>query len=403
MTSHVASFLAHRATKPCCLNAGNAQASRLGMGLTLTIRQASRHTAQVHPAAPRFFSSPSSMGAEKTPLFRIGGRRFLPSSSFRTFTTSTESSSRRAFSLSRTMLGRRFFSAEAQAQAPLPAARGGRNMIPIVFSLLCGGSAAVVYFIPDDTANSISSFLEDTNDNSRIFLEALAERIVPQRPAPWLLDFATMNYPEYLPTLVMDLDKVLIKMEYDRHHGWQVKKRPGADEFLNELQFYYELVIFSDEVYPVAQDVVTKWGLRIPSVLHREFCIRKKSHYVKDISKLGRKMEKLVMLDHDPEAFSMQPENGILIKPYDGDIEDRELSDLLDFLKALATSNKDTRDFISEFGGGDEDIGRRYRMWKEEKEKNAEKKRGIGRSMFGGGGNGSSALGGRGFGMGARL
>lgn len=277
-------------------------------------------------------------------------------------------------------------------------------MMPIAFSGLCATAAALVYFVPDDTANNFVMMLEDANENSRVFLEGVADQIVPTKPGPWLLDFATMNYPEYLPTLVMDLDKVLIKMEYDRAKGWQVKKRPGADEFLNELQFYYELVIFSDDVYPVAQDVVTKWGLRIPSVLHREFCIRKKAHYIKDISKLGRKMEKLVMLDHDPEAFALQPENGILIKPYEGDADDIELPVLLDFLKALASSQKDTRDFISEFGGGDEEIGRRFRRWKEDKEKNAEKKRGLGRSMFGGGGNGgSAAVGARGFGMGARL
>ena len=39
----------------------------------------------------------------------------------------------------------------------------------------------------------------------------------------------------------------------------------------------------------------------------------------KDISKLGRKLDKMIILDHDEKAFQLQPENGVLIKPFGGD------------------------------------------------------------------------------------
>merc|ERR1719326_2791612 len=91
----------------------------------------------------------------------------------------------------------------------------------------------------------------------------------------------------------------------------------------------------------------------------------------------------MVVVDHDPEAFSMHPENGVAIRPFTGDLEDKELYDLLDFLKACATE-RDTRSMISKFGGGDEDIGRRYLVHKRELDDKAQKQRSLGRKFLGG-------------------
>merc|ERR1719145_4566 len=131
--------------------------------------------------------------------------------------------------------------------------------------------------------------------------------MVSQRKEPWLLELSTMKYPENIPTLVLDLDQVF-----------------------KEISHYFEIVIFSDDVFPVALDIANKWELPVTSVLHRDFCKRKRNHYVKDLSKLGRKMDKVLMIDHDAAAFQWQPKNGILIKPFTGDPSDTELADLLD-------------------------------------------------------------------------
>merc|ERR1719487_99547 len=104
-----------------------------------------------------------------------------------------------------------------------------------------------------------------------------------------------------------------------------------------------------------------------------------RSHYVKDLSKLGRKMDRVLLLDHDPEAFKWQPENGLLIRPFEGDPNDSELADLLDFLKAAATSNADLRKFVDKFGGGDCDIGRRYLLHKQDQDSKVESRRSLGR------------------------
>jgi len=215
--------------------------------------------------------------------------------------------------------------------------------------------------------------------------EDFLEKFIPSKPAPWLLDLETMKYPDYIPTLVMDLDKVLVHMEHDSMQGWRVVRRPGADQFLKELQHYYELVIFSDDVFPVAVDVVSKWGVPCTGVLHREFCRKVKDGYVKDVSKLGRRMDKIIILDHDPVATRRQPENAVLVKPFEGDEKDRELVDLLEFLKAAATSQEDSRSFIKKNGGGDVDIGRRFLLKKKEIDAKVQSRRAFGRALVGSG------------------
>ena len=225
---------------------------------------------------------------------------------------------------------------------------------------------------------------EAFNDWSRDIFLAIGDRFVPLKPGPWLLDLETMKYPDYIPTLILDLDKVLCHMEYDRKTGWQVVKRPGADQFLKEMQHYYEIVVFSDDVVPVASEVMMRWGVPCTGVLHRDFCRKTRNGYVKDISHLGRKPEKMIIVDHDPVAFSKQPENGILIKPFDGNENDRELFDLIELLKAAAISQDDTRDYIKRFGGGDENIGKRFLMYKKEQDGKVAARRSFGRALAGG-------------------
>jgi len=262
--------------------------------------------------------------------------------------------------------------------------KGGNKGMIVLGTLGVAGVAYLaseeVRIMVDEALKDLGAAAEDFNDVSREFLEGIADMLVSsQKQEPWLLELATMKYPEYIPTLVMDLDKVILHLEHDSRSGWHVIKRPFADQFFKEICHYYEVVIFSDDVFPVALDIVTKWNLPVTGVLHRDFCKKKRNHYVKDISKLGRKLDKVLIIDHDTEAFKLQPENGVLIRPFDGDPNDSELIDLLDFLKAAATSNIDTRQFVAKFGGGDCDIGRRYLLHKQEQDNKVESRRSLGR------------------------
>lgn len=58
--------------------------------------------------------------------------------------------------------------------------------------------------------------------------------------------------------------------------------------------------------------------------------------HVKDIEKIGRGLEKIIIIDNLLESFSLQPENGILVKDWFDDMEDQELKMLVPFLKLMA-------------------------------------------------------------------
>jgi hypothetical protein len=260
---------------------------------------------------------------------------------------------------------------------------------PVIGTTL--GIGALGYWQFTQTESSDKSFsqrllsdFEAFNDWSRDVFLSIGDKFVPLKPGPWLLDLETMKYPEYIPTLVLDLDKVLCHMEYDRKTGWQVVKRPGADQFLKEMQHYYEIVVFSDDVVPVASEVMMRWGVPCTGVLHRDFCRKTSKGYVKDITHLGRNPDKMIFVDHDPVAFSRQRENGIVIKPFEGDANDRELFDLIEFLKAAAISQEDTREYIKRFGGGDENLGKRFLLYKKEQDGKVAARRSFGRALAGG-------------------
>ncbi|CAE8735535.1 unnamed protein product, partial [Polarella glacialis] len=252
--------------------------------------------------------------------------------------------------------------ASATAERPRLAAKKASSGIAGKVAGITIVGAGVAYAASEDVRKQVDSLhfaemFEDFNDTSREFFERIGDRFVNKRQEPWLLELATMKYPENIPTLVLDLDKVILHLQHDSRQGWHVIKRPFADQFFKEISHYYEVVLFSDDVFPVALDIATKWNLPVTGVLHRDFCKKKRNHFVKDISKLGRKLERVLIIDHDPEAFQLQPENGILIKPFTGDTSDSELADLLEFLKAAASTNEDIRGFVGKFGGGDPDIG----------------------------------------------
>jgi len=273
--------------------------------------------------------------------------------------------------------------------APRPRPRGKRgaaganaSKAAAAVAVVAGGAYAAsedVRTEVNNAAQGLGNMFEDFNDSTREFFESIGDKLVSGKKEPWLLELATMKYPDNVPTLVLDLDKVILHLDHDSRQGWHVIKRPFADQFFREISHYYEVVIFSDDVFPVALDIVTKWNLPVSGVLHRDFCKKKRSHYVKDLSKLGRKLERVLMIDHDSAAFQLQPENGLLIQPFQGDTSDRELADLMEFLKAAATSNVDLREFVKKHGGGDENLGRRYLIYKQGQDEVVEQRRSMGR------------------------
>ena len=81
--------------------------------------------------------------------------------------------------------------------------------------------------------------------------------------------------------------------------------------------------------------------------LYRQHTTNNSATYIKDLSKLGRPLDQVIIIDNLAENFQLQPENGIHIQSFYGDKTDTELQKLVPILKHIANSGSDVRPFLS--------------------------------------------------------
>mmetsp|Transcript_23460 Transcript_23460/g.54502 ORF Transcript_23460/g.54502 Transcript_23460/m.54502 type:complete len:295 (-) Transcript_23460:95-979(-) len=154
------------------------------------------------------------------------------------------------------------------------------------------------------------------------------------------------NVPHDIPvphTLVLNLDNTLVSSTWDRKHGWRHAKRPGVDKFLHTVAQFYEVVLYTPSLEAIADPVVTSLD-KTGCIMHRLY--RESTHYkngvhVKDLDRLNRNVNRMVVLDHDLEALQFNPDNLIRVKPYEdpNDRTDRTLARITPFLVEIARQN----------------------------------------------------------------
>ncbi len=192
-----------------------------------------------------------------------------------------------------------------------------------------------------------------------------------------------INFPSFIhcsniknkKILVLDLDETLIhsflepienydiKLDiniYDEINDREcntvyVKKRPGLDVFINELNKYYKIYIFSsspkDYIFNIIKEIDKKKV--IFKFYSEDDCLtipdgEQYNIYIKDLKKIEKDLSKVILLDDNITSFTLQEENGIPIKSWYGDINDIELFKLLPLLKKLSYCN-DVRTEIKNF------------------------------------------------------
>jgi CTD small phosphatase-like protein 2 len=65
------------------------------------------------------------------------------------------------------------------------------------------------------------------------------------------------------------------------------------------------------------------------------------NNYIKNLSKLGRNLKRVIIIDNVWDNFKLQQKNGIYIKTWDGDKQDTALLDLIPILIALVSKKVD--------------------------------------------------------------
>lgn len=205
------------------------------------------------------------------------------------------------------------------------------------------------------------------------YAEPPSDRLLPDLPP----------HARHVKTLVLDLDDVLVHSDWTRGRGWRTFKRPGADEFIKDLSQYYELVVYTSQLPTYADPILDRLDPQrmVQYRLYRDSTRYVDGKHVRDLSKLNRNLEQVLLITADAEAYSLQPENAIKLKKWKvTEKDDTTLLDLLPFLEAVVrTQVPDVRAVVRSYEGEDIPTAFRERMEKvkEAKEKRQQTKRGF--------------------------
>lgn len=155
--------------------------------------------------------------------------------------------------------------------------------------------------------------------------------------------------------LVLDLDETLVHSSFkpiDKPdfivpveiegvmHYVYVLKRPGVDEFLDEMAKHWEVVVFTASLAKYANPLLDLLDTKkhVAYRLFREACVNFNGQLVKDLSKLGRDLRHTIIVDNSPTSYMLHVSNAMPIRSWFDDQEDKELEALTPILIEAAKS-----------------------------------------------------------------
>eukprot|EP00053_Salpingoeca_punica_P012486 m.111760 g.111760 ORF g.111760 m.111760 type:complete len:265 (-) comp15959_c0_seq2:982-1776(-) len=153
--------------------------------------------------------------------------------------------------------------------------------------------------------------------------------------------------------LVLDLDETLVHSSFKPvpdpdfvvpveidgkiHHVF-VLKRPHVDKFLERMGQLYEIVLFTASLSKYADPVSDLLDIHktFRHRLFREHCVYHQGTYVKDLSRLGRDIKEVIIVDNSPASYAFQPQNAVPVESWFDDKTDTELLDLIPFFEEIS-------------------------------------------------------------------
>ncbi|CAH3175658.1 unnamed protein product [Porites evermanni] len=231
-------------------------------------------------------------------------------------------------------------------QVKLPGSLSKKPRSRNIFSsfFCCFGAQSTAAGSPCTTV-SHSNHNHNHNDNS------ITEDKTDSKPCKYLLP-AVRHQDMHKKCVVIDLDETLVHSSFKPVHNADfivpveidgtihqvyVLKRPHVDEFLQRVGELFECVLFTASLSkyadPVA-DLLDKWGT-FRARLFRESCVFHRGNYVKDLSKLGRDLKHVLIVDNSPASYSFHPENAVPVVSWFDDFSDMELLELIPLLEKL--------------------------------------------------------------------
>uniref|UniRef100_A0A0X3PIM1 Mitochondrial import inner membrane translocase subunit TIM50 n=1 Tax=Schistocephalus solidus TaxID=70667 RepID=A0A0X3PIM1_SCHSO len=185
--------------------------------------------------------------------------------------------------------------------------------------------------------------LWDFNQSIR---DPVSEKLLPDPVQP----------PYYQPpyTLVIEINDVLVHPDWRFRSGWRFKKRPALELFLQQLSPFYEVVTFTNESAMTGMPILAQLDPQAQYIhyrLFREATRYRNGKHIKDLSCLNRDLSRVILIDWNPDAATLQPRNAFIVNRWTGNDSDRELIDLAAFLRMVAMSGvDDVRPVLDHYG-----------------------------------------------------
>jgi CTD small phosphatase-like protein 2 len=154
-------------------------------------------------------------------------------------------------------------------------------------------------------------------------------------------------------SLVLDLNETLINFKLTKGNQGLVRTRPFLFEFLENIGKFYEIILFTCSTHNYTDSIVKAIEVKkkyFDYIFCRQHTITMKNDFVKDLTRIGRPLDSIIIVDNMPQNFRLQKENGINIKSFWGDnSEDKALYDLIPILISIANEKIDVREGLVKY------------------------------------------------------
>lgn len=210
------------------------------------------------------------------------------------------------------------------------------------------------------TSHKINNFNIETNKRKNTSTNII--NLIPKEPyLPPIVNSTNSINSDLLNnklTLVLDLDETLIH-SFAGEKAFCILLRPNVIDFLNRMKDIFEIGIFTSSASDYADNILDNYlnCIDFDFRLYRQH-VTSNSTYdnklkkiitnkVKDLSKLGRDLNKVILIDNYIPNFLLQPDNSLYIKTWENDIFDNQLKGLANILEYINYANiDDVREII---------------------------------------------------------
>ena len=174
---------------------------------------------------------------------------------------------------------------------------------------------------------------------------------------PYIKSYSRKKY-----SLILGLENTLINFKQESNYfnlnknSALLELRPGLFPFLSQMKKYFELIIFSLYTKKIADyiiNIIQQKEKFFEYKFYVQHSIIIENEFTKELKRIGRPIDKIIIVDNFPQNYKMNKKNAINIKSFWGknnnDNNDNTLSELGNILINIIKDEDDVRNGIEKY------------------------------------------------------